>query len=58
MGQLETTREYQQDLGENICKGFNESFKDPKSCRIPGPPDVYLISKEGVRLKVHKVSRF
>ena len=57
MGHFVTTRDYQQALGQEISQGFNKSFKDSTSCKIPGPPDVYLISKEGVRLKVHKVSQ-
>jgi hypothetical protein len=56
MGHSLTTNDYILGLGQDICDGFNKNFKNPTIHKVPGQPDVYLISKEGVRVKVHKVS--
>ena len=42
-------------VGQTICDKFKESFKNPASLKIPGPPDTHLYSKEGVCIKVHRV---
>ena len=45
-------------VGQTICDKFRQSSENPASLKIPGPPDTYLYSKEGIVYKVHRVRIF